>query len=88
VQDAARAVALARVGDSDALAAAADQRAGVAHLAAAQRIEDRPVELDAAFVDGDDPRLCALQIGIVAKEKLGAYIGKTKNVACGAGEAG
>jgi hypothetical protein len=57
VPDAARIVTLARVGDGDALAAVADKHAGVAHLAAAQWIKDRPVELDAAFIDGDDPRL-------------------------------
>ncbi len=60
VPHATRVVALARVGDGDALAAVAHQHAGVAHLAAAERIEDRPVELDAAFVDCDDPRLRGL----------------------------
>src|SRR6185503_21121467 len=45
----------------------------VAHLAAALRIEDRAVELDAALVDGDDPRPGGLQIGIVAEKELGAH---------------
>ena len=60
VPHAGRIVALARVGDGDALAAVADQHAGVAHLAAALRIEDRAVELDAALVGGDDARLRGL----------------------------
>ena len=46
MSDRAGRVALARVHDRDALAVVADEDARVAGLAAAERIEDRAVELD------------------------------------------
>ena len=70
VQDAVERVALACVRDHDPLAVLPDQRAGVARLAAAQRIEDRAIELDPALADRNDLGRCALEVGIVPKEHL------------------
>jgi malate/lactate dehydrogenase len=47
-------VTLARIDDADRLAVLARDHARVAHLAAALRVEDRPVELNAALAHGDD----------------------------------
>src|SRR5262249_51385361 len=49
------------------------ERAGVALLAAALRIKDRPVELDAALVHGRDARGRGLEIGIVAKQQCSGH---------------
>src|SRR2546421_9753750 len=54
VQHAVDPVAFARIGDDDALSIRSHQRAGVARLSAAERIENRRVELDAALADGHD----------------------------------
>lgn len=58
---------LARVGDRDRAAVRQRQRAGVAGLAAAERIEHRAVEPDAVVADGLDDRLAVRKIGVVAK---------------------
>ena len=50
-------VALARIDDGDPLAVRAQQSTRVALLPAADRVEDRAVEFDAAIVHGDDPRV-------------------------------
>ena len=58
-------------GDRHDRAVVERDRARVAGLSARGRIEDRPVEDDAAaIVDGDDLRLGLPQIGVVAKQRL------------------
>ena len=49
MQDAVDGFALTRIADREALTARTQQRAGVAQLTAAERVEDRAVELDAAL---------------------------------------
>ena len=65
------ALAFARVAYGDAAAIGKRQRAAVAGLTAPLRIEDGAVEADAEGIDGDDARLAAPEIGIVAKEQIG-----------------
>lgn len=57
-------IALAGVGDRNALAVRAQQRARVAQLPATQWTEDRAVEFDAAVMDGDDARARSLQYAL------------------------
>jgi len=58
-------IALERRGNANFAAVAQDQHAAIARLAAAGRVEYRPVENDAAKrVDGDDRGLAFTQIGI------------------------
>ena len=52
---------------------ARSREAGIPGLPAAQRIEDRAVELDAAFVHRDDLRGRGLQVGIVSEQQLGGH---------------
>src|SRR5439155_21143157 len=66
-------LALARIGDHDALAVRPYQYTRVSWLAAAQRVEDRPVELDAALVHRDDLRVRGLQVSVVPEQKLGGH---------------
>jgi hypothetical protein len=54
VQHAVERIALACIRDRNPLAVVPDQRAGVARLAAAQRIEDRAIELDSSLTDRND----------------------------------
>ena len=70
----ARCRALARVGHGDLLAVLADELADVARLSAAERIEDRPVELDLAVLHADDPRCGGFQVRIIAKQEFGQGI--------------
>ena len=70
----ARRRALARVGHGDALAVLADELAGVARLSAAERIEDRPVELDLAVLHADDPRCGGLQVRVIAEQEFGRSV--------------
>ena len=69
-------LALARVRDRDALAVFADEKSGVARLAAAERIEDRAVELDLAVTRRDDARRRGLQVRIVAEQQFGRHCTK------------
>ncbi len=73
VQHALGAVTLARVGDQEPLAARAHQRPAVAGLAAAERIEHRAVELDAALAHGEYARRGRFQIGVVAEEQFSRH---------------
>ena len=68
MQHAVGAFALARVDDVDALAARPREHPGVAHLPASLRIEDCPVELDAALVDRDDARARLPQICVFPEQ--------------------
>ncbi len=65
--------ALACVGDHDALAVLPDQDPRVSGLTATQRVEDRPVELDAALVHRDDLRVRRLQVSVFAEQQLGGH---------------
>ena len=60
--------------DGDHAAVGQAQMPEIAGLAAARRIEDRPVEDDAAaVVDGFDRRRRLFQIGILAEEQFGRH---------------
>lgn len=65
---------LARIGDRDHRAIRERERAGVARLAAAERIEHRPVEVNALLVDGRHRRVATRQIGVLAKECACAHV--------------
>src|SRR4029453_16246520 len=73
MRDGARRVALARVGDRDALAVVADEEASVARLAAAQGVEDRAVELDLAIAHRDYASGGCFQVGVVAEQQFGRH---------------
>jgi hypothetical protein len=74
VQDLAHNIALARIGDGHRLAVVARHGAGVACLAAAERIENRAIENDAALADFDYLGRGRAQIGVVAKQKFGVHV--------------
>lgn len=59
---------LARIGDRDDRAVRERQRAGIARLAAAERIEHGLIEVDALLVDGGDGRVATRLISVLAKE--------------------
>ena len=60
-----------RIDDRDCLAAVDDQGALIAGLAAALRVEDRPIERDPAGLGDDDGRRRLAEIGIGAEEGFG-----------------
>src|SRR5687768_13951935 len=70
VHHAFRRIALACIGDGDALAACTQERAGIPDLTAAHWVEERAIELDTSFVDGDHACARAFQIGVVSEEEL------------------
>ena len=70
---AVHALALSRFGNRNALAVSAQQRPRIAHLPATRRIEDRAIELDAAFVHRRDLRARSLQIGVVSEQQFSGH---------------
>jgi hypothetical protein len=62
---------LAGVGDGECAAVGQHQHAGVAGLAAAERIEHRAVEHDAVLVDAQDAGFAGAQVGIGTEQVLG-----------------
>src|SRR6185437_11534407 len=73
VQDTAWRLALAGVGDRNPLAILPHQHALIAGLAAAERVEDGSIQLDAALVHPEDAGHDALEISIFAEQKLGRH---------------
>ena len=64
-------LALAGVGNGDFGAIGQHQHPAVARLAAAQRVEHRPVQHDARFGHGGDVGAAFAQVGVLAEEVLG-----------------
>ncbi len=64
-------IALHRIDDCDRLSGWQAQKAGIARLAAARRIEHRAVEPDPPLVGGNHPRRARTQVAVVTKQKLG-----------------
>ena len=79
---------IARIDDRDRLAVVEDQRALVAGLAAALRIEDGPIERDSAHVRGEHFRLGLAQIGIVAEQGFGHRTKTSGARPCASSQAG
>jgi hypothetical protein len=79
-------IPFARVGDSEALAVGADQRARISQPAATHRIEDRAVELDAVLVHRNDARARGPQVGVVSEQQFGRHgiSGKSQDLEFGA----
>jgi len=73
VQNAVGSLCLAGIGDGEAFAAGPQQRAGVARLPAALRVEHGPVELDAALGGGEYPCGGGLEISVVPEQQLGHH---------------
>jgi hypothetical protein len=71
MRDSAGRLTLARIRDRNAVAVVADQETRIAGLPAAERIEDRAVELDLAVAHGDDTRRRGLQVCVVSEQQFG-----------------
>ncbi len=72
-------IALAGVDDRDRAAVGAPQRARVAGLATAGRIEHGPVALDRAVVNGDDDGGGLAPVGVVAEQRFGSHEEEAKS---------
>ena len=64
-------VVLTGIDDADLAAVLKTQNAGIPGLATAHRIEDRSIQSDSRFVNGRDPGLALLHVGVLTKDLLG-----------------
>jgi hypothetical protein len=73
VHDAVDALAFAGIDDRNALARGSGEHPCVARLPAAERIEDRSVELDPLLADRDHPCSRALEVCVFSKQQLSRH---------------